>query len=206
MTPVDPKLFNIKEDFTNYSSFWYECLDYIKINCKTEFLYENYLNIDLVKFDCFIVMIDQDEIISFGGVEHRPDRWGEDISRVLTRFWIKPTHRTQGLTKWRSTSFKYSPTILKPQIDFLISQGKVKSAMITREGAYTKSFQEIVRLANSVSPYRFTVFSKKYNVCEPMDIVPDSCQQMISLCSFTDEPTESIFDRARNLGYFREII
>lgn len=206
MQVLDPKLFDIKENFHEFSKLWGQCLDYIKINCKNDPLYENYLEIKLENFECFIIMVDRDEIISFGGVDHRPERWGTDISRVLTRFWIKPTHRTQGLTKWRSDSIKYSPSILTPQIDFLKKQQKIKSAMITREGKYKNSFREIVRLANSVSPYEFKVMSGRYNVCQPLNSIPESCQQMIAVCSLADMPAEDIFSKARSLGYFQEIL
>lgn len=205
MSPISLKIFDIKQDFSNYSTSWNNCLDYIKINCQKDLLYENYLNIDLDKFDCFIVVVDKDEIISFGGVEHRPERWGEEISRVLTRFWIKPTRRTQGLTKWTSDSIKYSPTVLKPQLEFLKKQNKIKSAMITREGKYNNSFKEIIRLANTVSPYRFDILSNRYNVCQPMPTIPESCQQLVSLCSFTNESIYDIFSRARASGFFKEI-
>jgi len=206
MTPVDPKLFDIKKNFSSYSTLWNGCMDYIKINCKTDPLYENYLSIDLDKFDCFIAMIDQDQIICFGGVEHNPNKWGEEISRVLTRFWIKPTHRTKGLTKWRSESIKYSPLILKSQMEFLYNQNKVKSAMITREGRYKNSFREIIRLANTVSNYNFYILSNRYNVCEPAHKIPESCQQMVALCSFTRDTPKSIFARAQSLGHFKEIV
>jgi hypothetical protein len=197
MSPEDLKIINIKTDFNNYQTHWNTCLDYIRLECINDQLYENYLSINLDKFVCFIVVLYQDEIISFGGVEQRPDRWGSGVARALTRFWISPKHRTQSLTKWRDDSIKFSPIVLKAQMDFVNTQSDIVCVIITREGNYRRSFEEIVRLANTVD--RFELQPNRYNVCECMNIVPEACQQFVATNNVEH------FKAMQAQGYFQEL-
>lgn len=171
------KFYNIK----NNSSLWQNCLDFIENNCHADPLYKNYLNLDPEKFFFFNGTIHNDEIISFGGIEYSPNKWGENIARVLTRFWIHPAYRSQGLTKWQGNHTRLSPLVLAPQIEFLKTHNKIKLAMISREGRYKNSFSYFLELANSVEDCNFKLIDGIYNVCEPMDIVPPSCKQLVAV-------------------------
>jgi hypothetical protein len=196
--------FDLKINYQTHQSEWHRCLDYIKHNCQGDALYQNYISIDLDQFLSFTILIDQGEIISFGGVEKKLDRWGESIARVLTRFWIKPTHRTKALTKWQSNSIKFSPIILKPQLDFLIKNTNIQAAMITREGNYVRSFKEIIRLANTVSENKFIIQEGRFNVCTPTNTdLP--CSQMISLSSLKNSPISNILNQAQAKGFLKRL-
>lgn len=198
MQRSDFKIIDIKKEFKDYENLWINCIEYLKINCYRDQLYQNYIDIDLDKFLTFTAIVYQNEIISFGGIEKRADRWGEYIARALTRFWISPKYRTSGLTKWRSDSIKFSPIILKSQLEFLKILPEVEAVIITREGDYLKSFQEIIRLANAVSDRKFVIMPGKYNVCESMNEPPESCRQFVAINNL------SSFRNAQRQGYFQQ--
>jgi hypothetical protein len=172
---------------SNNSHLWQSCLEYIRSNCKHDPLYKNYVELNPDQYLFFNGIIYGNRIISFGGIEHSPAKWGDSTARILTRFWIHPDFRSHNLTKWTQTKIRYSPLVLKPQLEFLKSQTNIKVAMITREGKYKNSFRYFLNLVNKSSEYQFQLLDGLYNVCEPMNQVPDSCKQMIAL-----SPLESI--------------
>jgi hypothetical protein len=184
-------------------SLWTQCKNYIRYHCKTDSLYDNYANLEPENYSYFNCALIDDRIVSFGAVEISEEKWGPEIARVLTRFWIHPDFRSSGLTKWGSQNIRFSPLILKPQLDFLQTSSKIKAAMITREGKYRNSFNEIIRLANTVSQNNFTVLPGKYNVCEPMHYVPEGCRQMIALCPLKGNSIDCVFEIARSKQKFK---
>jgi hypothetical protein len=197
MIEKDLTVINIKEHIKDHDQLWLDCLSYIKENCRDDSLYENYLSINLDNFNIFSVAIYNDTIVSFGGLEQRKDRWGEHIFRALTRFWIHPEYRTKSLTKWSSDKIRFSPIILKSQIEYFKDYDNEYAIMITREGKYLRSFQEIIRLANSVSEKTFTMLEGRFNVCSPDYTAPESCKQYIAV---TDK---KLFYKAQQQGFFK---
>jgi len=181
-------------------SVWDQCKNYIKQHCQNDPLYDNYIHIDPRKYSFFNCALLDDRIVSFGAVEISEDKWGPEIARVLTRFWIHPDFRSRGLTKWGDHNIRFSPLILKPQLEFLDTIIKIKVAMITREGKYKKSFQEISRLASTVISDSFEIADKVYNVCVYSD--DPKCYQMISLASISGHDKWDILNSALDQGYF----
>ena len=198
MLEKDLIVVDIKKDFSTYEKLWTECNSYFKNNCQTDPLYENYLSINLDDFLNFSIAVYNDRIISFGGLEQKKDRWGDHIVRALTRFWIHPDHRTKGLTKWDDTNIRFSPIILKSQLKHFDDQNTRPAIMITREGKYSKSFREIIRLANSVSKEQFTIVDGKFNVCKPQNPPPQTCVQYVAITD-TD-----IFHRSQQQGFLQK--
>jgi hypothetical protein len=190
------------DHFKKDNKLWQECIEYIKLNCKNDSLYENYIDLDPEKYLYFNALLDNDKIISFGGVDFRPSKWGIEVARVLTRFWIHPDYRTKALTKWSDQSIRFTPLILEPQLNFLKNQDQVKIAMITREGKYKKSFLEICRLASLVSIDSFDIFPDRYNICKRTD-TSDACFQMIALSSISDVDKYSTFKKLQKLGFLQ---
>ena len=180
---------------------WNECMETIKSQCRADPLYENYVNLSPEQYYYFVTVIYENKIISFGAIEYSPHKWGEKIARVLTRFWIHPDFRSNGLTKWGPNAVRFSPIILKAQLEFLSSQNKIKVAMITREGKYSKSFKKITKLASSVSVDAFEILKNIYNVCG--DSNDDSCYQMVALSSIDHEDKWNIFSEAISSGFFK---
>jgi hypothetical protein len=202
MRSQDLIIIDLKKDYGSYRQYWYRCLSYIESNCGSDQLYKNYLNIDLDYFINFIAIIYNDSIISFGGIEYNPNKWGDKIARVLTRFWIHPDYRTASLTKWDDRSIRFSPMVLKPQLEFLSTRNDIFAAMITREGKYKRSFQEIVRLANTVSKNEFSIQEGLFNVCYP-DKEDDSCRQMIALSSLKCLSIDQILTDAKEKRFLK---
>jgi hypothetical protein len=197
MIEKDLTVINIKEHIKDYDQLWLDCLSYIKENCRDDSLYENYLSINLDNFNIFSAAVYNDTVISFGGLEQRKDRWGEHIFRALTRFWIHPKYRTKSLTKWSSDKIRFSPIILKSQMEYFKDYDNEYAIMITREGKYLRSFHEIIRLANSVSEKTFTMLEGRFNVCSPDYPAPESCKQYIAV---TDK---KLFYKAQQRGFFK---
>jgi hypothetical protein len=198
MLEKDLIVLDIKKDFSTYEKLWSECNSYIKNNCQTDPLYENYLSINLNDFLNFSIAVYNDRIISFGGLEQKKDRWGDHVVRALTRFWIHPDYRTKGLTKWNDTKIRFSPIILKSQLRHFDDQNTRSAIMITREGKYIKSFREIIRLANSVSEEQFTILDGRFNVCKPQNPPPKTCVQYVAITD-TD-----IFYRSQQQGFLQK--
>lgn len=197
MQESDFEIIDIKKEFENHEFLWKNCMNYLKTTCYRDQLYRNYLHIDLEKFLTLTAIVYQNEIISFGGVEIKKDRWGEHIARALTRFWINPKYRSESLTKWRNSTVKFSPIILRHQLAFIKEIGIISASIITREGNYKNSFLEIIRLANTVSEEEFFIMPGKYNVCECMENPPESCKQFVAINNLDS------FHKAQEDGFFR---
>lgn len=180
---------------------WNQCKDTIKSRCHADPLYENYVDLTLDQYCYFVTAVYENTIVSFGAIEYAPHKWGDKIARVLTRFWIHPDFRSNGLTKWGPGAVRFSPIILADQIAYLNTQNNIKVAMITREGKYSKSFKEITKLASSVSVDSFEISENIYNVCG--DSNDDSCYQMIALSSISDENKWNILSEAITKGFFK---
>jgi hypothetical protein len=159
------------------------------------------VNINLDQFICFSCIFHKEEIVSFGGIEYAPDKWGADLCRVLTRFWIHPSKRSQALTKWDESKIRFSPLVLKHQLDFLKSHRTISLAMITREGNYTKSFHEIIRLSNTVSDTPFEIQPGKYNVCHPLEY----CPQMIALRALNSSMITDTLAKTMSQGFLKRL-
>lgn len=201
MLIFDQKIFELEDQ---NKEPWTDCMSYIATNCTTDPLYKNYLDIQFDKYLFFNAVLDQNRIIAFGGIEYSPSRWGIKIARVLSRFWVHPEYRTTSLTKWTSDKTRFSPLILKPQLDFLSQQQDIKIAMITREGNYRRSFKEICRLASTVSKDKFEILDSVYDICR-FNNSDNSCFQMVALSAITNENKFDIFNKAQQLGFFKEL-
>jgi hypothetical protein len=132
-----------------------------------------------------IVVVDG-RIISFGGAEINIDRWGANLSRVLSRFWISPDHRHR-LVKINNIGINFSPLILDKNLIALKDYAEIKAAMITREGDGKNGFSRIVNIANTVVKKPFVILEEKRNVCGDVCPIPDSCKQMIALKMLTED-------------------
>jgi hypothetical protein len=186
----------ISNNIKKQDPIWIDCLSIIKNKCKDDPLIENYLDLNPENYFYFVSLIVDDNIISFGAIEKSPNKWGESLVRVLTRFWIHPDFRSNGFTKWGDHRPRFSPIILKNQLEFLETKKEIKAAMITREGNYLKSFKEIIRLANTVSKNPFEILKNRYNVCGSMEIVPESCKQFVAVSLLQNSTIENVLEMA----------
>ena len=159
----------------------------IKIKNGTDELKNNYVNLTPNDFECLPVLIKNDEIITFSGLQIRSDRWAPNIGRVNSRMWIAPEHRHANLIKCEYNPDKYYNTryLLKMQIERAIEIG-LKSVFISREGNYKTTLKAYCNLVFKNTGYRFNILSNRYNVCGPMNEIPESCRQLIAVCDFQD--------------------
>lgn len=193
----DLKLF---DDLSQYQSMWEEVQRTIEEKCKDDPLYENYLDLNPRDYLHFAVVVYDKKIVSFGAIEYSPHKWGEDIVRVLTRFWIHPDYRSPGMTKWGPSRIRFSSIILPRQIEFLKLHHPGKIKMITREGDYKNSFRQIVDLANRAVIEKEDLFVMQdglYNVCGH----DHTCAQMIALSGDYEETLAA----AQELGYLNKL-
>jgi len=173
--------------FTNFynisysSDLWQDCLKEIRVSCQADHLYENYLDIRPENYLFFNGVICKDKIVAFGAIEHSPSKWSKSIARVLTRFWIHPDFRGHSLTKWTEKKIKMTPLVLKPQLDFLKNHNDIEVAMITRQGKHYRWLRQFLKITNLVDNCKFQIVDGIYNVCEPMEQVPESCKQKIMI-------------------------
>ena len=158
---------------------------FVKNNCQEDPLYDNYVNLDLDDFICLTAVLENNEIVALSGVQSKPDRWGNNLVRMSTRFWMHPKYRITTLSKFKPDMRFYfnSQAMIPYQLNFLKTLN-LKFAIITREGNYRKSFKKFIELVNHHNNTNFTVIDGLYNVCQHMDIVPESCQQIIAVHSF----------------------
>lgn len=158
---------------------------FIKEHCRLDPLYENYENLDLKDFICVTAVIDNNNIVALSGVQHKPERWGENTVRMSTRFWMHPKYRINALSKYDPVQrFYFNSQLMIPyQLNYLKTSG-VKFAIITREGNYRRSFTKFIELVNYHNKTNFVVLNGIFNVCNHMLPVPESCQQIVAVHSF----------------------
>lgn len=196
-------VYDLKTDPEIVNPLWDDCMSFIKESCVSDKLYENYLNIDLKRFLSMAVIVDKNKIISFGGAEINIDRWGENLSRVLSRFWISPENRHR-LVRTNNPGVNFSPLILKKNLEALRKHPQIKAAMITREGDGRNSFSRIVDIANSAVKEPFVILDNKYNVCGNLNPVPESCKQMIAVKMLDDQMLiDKFLEDLESTSYFK---
>jgi hypothetical protein len=152
-----------------------------------------------------VILNDSQDIICFGAIDKQPKKWGNNLARVLTRFWIDPDYRSSGLTRWGDNAVRFSPIILSHQLKILETRPEIMIAMITREGSYTRSFREIVRLANTASDYKFQIQEGVFNICEKDSDDPDRCHQMIALCQLKNLSYHKYLEMTNQYGLLEKV-
>lgn len=193
---------DLKKDYDTFEKSWIDCMSFIEKECQSDKLYRNYLNIDLERFLSLAIVMENDRIIAFGGAEINQSRWGESLSRVLSRFWISPDRRHQ-LVKINK-EINFSPLILDINLKALRNHPQIKAAMITREGDGKHSFARIVEIANTVAQTPFKILDDRYNVCGNVDPIPKSCVQMIAMTMLDQQISlEQFLHNLENNTYFK---
>ena len=159
--------------------------EFIKNTGTSDPLYKNYELLDINDFICLTAVLENDEIVALSGIQYFPERWGNNIVRMSTRFWMHPKYRITSLSKFKHDSrFYFNSQLMIPYQLTFIKQKKIPFAIITREGNYKRSFTKFIELVNHYNSTNFLLLDGIYNVCQPMNNVPDSCKQMIAFCSF----------------------
>jgi hypothetical protein len=165
-----------------YDHLWNNCLTYIKENCHSDPLYQNYVNLKKQDFISIAITIEDNAILAFSCAQFNVKKWGDQIARVSTRFWLHPSVRSKGLTKFTpgANTWYNSQYMMRYQLD-AVNQLNLPASFISREGNYKNSFQKYINLVNNYNDTNFILLDGLYTVCGPMSEVPDSCKQMIAV-------------------------
>lgn len=165
-----------------YDKLWQTCLEYIRCHCQDDPLYQNYLNLKKQDFISIAVTIEDDKILAFSCAQFDVKKWGNQIARVSTRFWLHPSIRSKGLTKFTpgAATWYNSQYMMRYQLD-AVKKLNLPASFISREGNYKKSFQKYISLVNAYNNTNFILLDGLYAVCGPMIEIPASCKQMIAV-------------------------
>lgn len=184
----------------SFDLLWKDTLK--KIEASDDHLKENYLGLDPRKFECFTILVDQDQIICFSALQISPDRWGNKIARCSTRMWIAPEQRFYGMTKFSSgPKFLNSYYCLPLQIKKSQDMG-IECLFMSRE-ENPKAFSKWSGLVNANCGTNFICLDHRYNVCGRLNPVPESCKQYISL-DFSNESSIDVWNKNMQKFLIRE--
>lgn len=165
---------------TSYQKLWEDTLDIISTS--TDKLKANYLGLDPSKFESFPVVIIDNQIVCFSGLQME-DRWGLKIARCSTRMWIHPNYRHSGKftsgSKFLNTSFCLPLQFAKAKLLNL------DCLFISREST-PSAFGEYIKLVKRNTGQEFTILPDMINVCG-ITPVPDTCKQWVAVSLLNDQ-------------------
>ena len=165
-------------------SLWNNVLK--KIRLSNDPLKKNYLNLTPNDFVCLPVLIRNEEIICFSGLQINESKWGKGIGRINARMWIDPSHRHLGLGKMENSDKFFNTKYLLPHQIEKSKEFNLDTLFISREGNYRKFMEKYCDLILSNTGCQFKLLDNCYNVCGDIPSIPDSCKQLIAWFSFSN--------------------
>lgn len=166
------------------AELWNRCLDVIYKG--TDPLRENYLNIDFNDYLSFPVVVNNDRIVCFSGLQYSEKKWGRGIARASSRMWIHPAYRHSGITKFVGGTKFLNTTYCLP-IQFAVALNSNIDAMFISRESNLLAFQQYLKLVKINCNYIFNLLPNFYNVCGPQAAVPESCRQYVALHYLTKQ-------------------
>jgi hypothetical protein len=161
------------------AGLWEQTVDYIRQSNDT--LKENYINIDFREFLSFPVLVSDNKIICFSGLQYNEQRWGVGVGRFSSRMWIHPDHRIQSMSKFSGgAKFLNSMYCLPVQMKKARERG-LDTIFISREHNPV-GFGQYVDLLKINCDLDFKIKPNRYNVCGE-DAV---CVQYVAVHHLTD--------------------
>lgn len=142
----------------------------------------NYTSIKFNEFESFTMLVQDNEVVAFSGLQFSPERWGSNTARVLSRFYIAPKYR-HGLSLL--TNDLYTRYMLPVQLDAARRLG-VSSVFISRETGFHSFGKYVSYINETLTDTAFVVLNGRYDVCGIENPVPDSCKQYIALKLLTE--------------------
>lgn len=140
----------------------------------------NYIGLDPASFLSLPVVIHENKIVTFSGLQYMPDRWGPKIGRCNSRFWRRPDFRWKGgLKLTKGEKFLNTLYSLPLQIQ-KAKEAKLDCLFISRED-YRKAFQMYLNLVKENTDKEFLLEDQQYNVCGHQDPIPPSCVQHVAI-------------------------
>ena len=168
----------------DYDYLW---ADFFKVLEQTnDPLKANYIGLDPTQFASLPVVIKDDKIICFSGLQIIPSKWGPGIGRCSARLWYHPDYRLKGLSKFTSGDKFLNSTFCMPvQLAVAKEQG-LDCLFISRE-SNIRGFKEYLNLLQVNTKVNFTLEEQWYNVCGKLNPVPDSCKQAVAIHHLTSQ-------------------
>lgn len=184
----DYKIINIVKD-RSYDDLWNKTLT--EISTGQDKLKNNYKEIDLSTFISFYIALEHDHIVGFSGLQYKPDRWGNDIARCMTRFYLHPKIR-------HGTSLFKRPLLTEDLLPRQILDAKEKNMSLifmSRESGKQSFLKGLEYLKSKNCFLSFRMLDEKYNVCGHLQPIPASCQQYVAVMDLNSFAQES-WDRS----------
>ena len=168
----------------DYDYLW---ADFFKVLEQTnDPLKANYIGLDPTQFASLPVVIKDDKIICFSGLQIIPSKWGPGIGRCSARLWYHPDYRLKGLSKFTGGDKFLNSTFCMPvQLAVAKEQG-LDCLFISRE-SNIRGFKEYLNLLQVNTKVNFTLEEQWYNVCGKLNPVPDSCKQAVAIHHLTSQ-------------------
>lgn len=161
---------------------WQKFQDYVKTT--TDSTKHNYIDLDPQKFASFPVVIIDDTIICFSGLQINEDWWGEGIGRISSRMWIHPDYRHSGKfnggSKFLNTTYCLPLQLAKATLIGL-------DCVFISRADNLKGFEEYLKLIKINCGTDFILKSNKYALNGPCYVEdPESMKQWVMLHCLTD--------------------
>jgi hypothetical protein len=178
------RIIDLTQDFNNEAKqLWSDAIK--KIQDGNDALKENYVNLNPEKFLCFPVLIENDQIICFSGLQQDTQRWGE-CARINARMWICPQYRHNYLTKMSDSERFFNTRYLLPIQLKRAQELNIDTVFISRGGDYRRFLNRYCDLIQLNTGITFNVLEHRYNVCGQLNPVPSDCSQLIAVHSFSN--------------------
>ena len=187
------KIIDYANNFDN--ELWTKFQEYVITT--TDVMKHNYIDLDPRAFVSFPVVIADDTIICFSGLQINKDWWGEGIGRVSSRMWIHPDYRHTGKftggAKFLNTTYCLPLQLAKAKLIGL------DCVFISREHN-PKGFEEYLKLIKVNCKTEFTMELTKYALNGPCQVEdPESMKQWVMLYYLTDDGPQRWSD---NMGCY----
>jgi hypothetical protein len=168
----------------DYDYLW---ADFFKVLEQTDDpLKANYTGLDPTQFASLPVVIKDDKIVCFSGLQVIPSKWGNGIARCSARMWYHPDYRLKGLSKFTGGDKFLNSTFCMPIQLAVARQLGLDCLFISRE-SNIKGFEQYLNLLKVNAHVDFTLEPDWYNVCGKLDPVPHSCKQVVALHYLTSQ-------------------
>lgn len=169
-----------------------ELWDNVKIYIRSinDSLKDNYLNINFDDFLSFPVVIENNKIICFSGLQYNEQRWGKGLARFSSRMWIHPDYRIKTFSKFTGgPKFLNSTHCLPVQFKKAQELG-LDSLFISREHNLL-GFKQYIDLIKINCSLDFNIKPNRYNVCGKTYDDQEGCVQYVAVHHLTDNGNET---------------
>ena len=168
------------------SELWNQFQQYVRMT-KDDLKY-NYIDLDPRDYVSFPVVVTDNIIVCFSGLQINKDWWGNGIGRVSTRMWIHPDYRHSGKftsgSKFLNTTYCLPLQLAKARLIGL------DCVFISREDNLT-GFEEYLKLIKVNCNTNFIMKPNKYAINGAAYIEDsDSMKQWVMLHHLTDQGEE----------------